>query len=105
MTAIHSIVILLIEAVIIQQCSTSVAAVDANEDLMQNPLYQPTDDELTGYLSVSPYASWSNDIRKERSVRCICLGGSNTHSNSDSKYPELPPINIYKTMCQLIHML
>lgn len=51
---------------------------------------EPTASEMSRYVSHAPVASWGDTVRQQKSIRVLCLGGSNTYFQSNKhKYPEM----------------
>lgn len=49
---------------------------------------EPRPDELERAVTVKAPLNWGNQIKKDHSIRLLCIGGSNSHCVGDNKYPE-----------------
>ena len=50
---------------------------------------EPTPSELSHAVMHSAPEDWAETIREQKSIRVLCLGGSNTYPQDKPKYPEM----------------
>lgn len=50
----------------------------------------PTESEMARFVSHPAIESWGEHVREQKSIRVLCLGGSNTYlQHGKHKYPEV----------------